>query len=64
MVTCWVDSHCLTYTDDQCHSITTMGKVGLVVAQSNITELLLDSGAACRVRAVQGGQLVIRVMHS
>ena len=27
-----------------------MGKVVLVVEQSNITELLLDSGAACRVR--------------
>ena len=27
-----------------------MVKVGPVVEQSNITELLLDSGAACRVR--------------
>ena len=27
-----------------------MGKVGPVVEQSNITVLLLDSGAACRVR--------------
>ena len=38
------DLHCLTYTDDQFHWITTMGKVGLVVEQSNTT------GAACRVR--------------
>ena len=44
------DPHCLTYTDDQFHWITTMGKVAPVVEQSNITELLLDSGAACRVR--------------
>ena len=40
------DPHCLTYTDDQFHWITTMGKVGPVGEQSNITELLLDSGAA------------------
>ena len=44
------DPHCLTYTDDQFHWITTTGKVGPVVEQANITELLLDSGAACRVR--------------
>ena len=45
------DPHCLTYTDDQFHLITTMEKVGLMVGQSNITELLLDTGAACRVRS-------------
>ena len=44
------DPHCLTFTDDQFHWITTMEKVGPVVEQSNITELLLESGAACRVR--------------
>ena len=57
------DPHCLTCTDDQFHWITTMGKVGLVVEQSNITEFLLDSGAACRVRPcrVTAG---IPVMHS
>ena len=43
------DLHCLTYTDDQFQWITMREKVGPVVEQSNITELLLDSGAACRV---------------
>ena len=44
------DPHCLMYTNDQFQSITMLEKVGPVVEQSNITELLLDSRAACRVR--------------
>ena len=44
------DPHCLTYTDDQFHWIATMEKVRPEVEQSNITGLLLDSRAACRVR--------------
>ena len=44
------DLHCLKYTDDQFQWITLLEKVGLVVEQSNITELLMDSGAASQVR--------------
>ena len=42
--------HCLTHTADQFQWITMLEKVGPVVAQSNITELLMDSGAASHVR--------------
>ena len=38
------------YTNDQFQSVTMLEKVGPVVEQSNITELLLGSRAACRVR--------------
>ena len=38
------------YTDDQFQWITMLEKVGPVVEQSNITELLMDSGAASHVR--------------
>ena len=44
------DLHCLTYTDDQFQWITMREKVGPVVEQSNITELLMDYGAASHVR--------------
>ena len=42
--------HCLSYTDDQFQWITLLEKVGPVVEQSNITELLMDSGAASQMR--------------
>ena len=44
------DLHCLKYTDDQFQWITMLEKVRPVVEQSNITELLMDSGAASHVR--------------
>ena len=44
------DLHCLTYTDEQFQWITMLEKVGAVVEQSNITELLMDSGAASHVK--------------
>ena len=44
------DLHCLKYTDDQFQWITMLEEVGPVVEQSNITELLMDSGAASHVR--------------
>ena len=44
------DLHCATNTDDQFQWITMLEKVGPVVEQSNITELLMDSGAAGHVR--------------
>ena len=40
----------MKYTDDQFQWITMMEKVGPVVETSNITELLMDSGAASHVR--------------
>ena len=45
-----LDLHCLTYTDDLFQWITMLEKVGPVEEQSNITELLMDSGAASHVR--------------
>ena len=45
------DLHCLTYTDDQFQSILMRGKVRLEAEQSNITELLMDYGAANHVRS-------------
>ena len=50
------DLHRLTHTDDQFQWITMREKVAPVVEQSNITELLMDCGAAsharpCRVTA-------------
>ena len=45
-----VDLHCLKYTDDQFQWVTMLEKVGPVVEQSNITELLMDYGAASQVR--------------
>ena len=44
------DLHCLMYTDDQFQCITMLEKVGPMVEQSNITELLMGSGAASHVR--------------
>ena len=43
------DQHCSTFTDDQFQGITMQEKVGPVVEQLNITELMMDSGAACHV---------------
>ena len=43
------DLHCSLYTEDQFQGITTLEKVGSVGEQSNITEPLMDSGAACHV---------------